>query len=288
MNPAMMQAFMQSDIVEDLMDNEALQRFFMAKQLQGGQQQGGGMRGKAQGLGDFAQFAASGGFGGKPSFGQPSASSTVPQYYPGMDEEMYEWQMMQQAQKNPSTYNPMMADWDIKDWTRYNMMNGNQNAANTAMMMDGDMSDYYMWQSMMQNSQPSTPGPRGNAIEQMQKMALCQTYLQSMSGTQAQQMQAYALYSQAEDIGEDDIRRCMMMQQVQTMQAANSAPSFDFGSGFGRTLPDPKDMMIMAWMNNHQTEGTGTPYYPGMDAEDMLEFNFWQKMKEQVANNQQQ
>merc|ERR1719361_2387681 len=101
-----------------------------------------------------------------------------------------------------------------------------------------------------QQQQPSTAS-RGNAIEQMQKMALCQAYLNSLTGDQAQQMQAFALYSQAQDIGEDDIRRCMMMQHMQT----NMVPS-------PRNLPE---------------------------SEDMMEFNFWQRMKEQVAaNNQQQ
>jgi len=291
MNPQLVQALLQSDMAEDLMDNEALQRFFMAKQMQqqGQQQSGRGPRGKAQGFGDFAQWS---------SFGQqPSTTSTFPQYMPGMDaEEVMQYQMMQQMnQQNPGSYNPaLMADWDLKEWSLYNMMNqqGTQNT-NSAMWMDGDMGDYMMWQSIMNSKQPaSSTGPRGNAIEQMQKMALCQTYLNSMTGTQAQQMQAYTLYAQAEDIGEDDIRRCLMMHQMQTsMSQTNAASStgFDFGSGFGRTLPDPKDMAMMAWMNKNQGEGQGgLQYYPGMDAEDMLEFNFWQKMKEQVANKQQQ
>lgn len=286
MNPAVVQALLRSDVGEDLMENDLVQRFVMAKQMQG---QPTNMRGRPQGFGDYAQFT---GFSG---FGQPQASTpTTPQFYPGMDEEMMEWQMMQNmGQQNPGSYNPMMADWDIKDWTRYNWMNqqGSQNTANNAMWMDGDMSDYLMWQSMNSHQQPST-ALRGNAIEQMQKMALCQTYLKSMTGDQATQMQAYALYSQAEDIGEDDIRACMMMHQVQTSMANAAAPStgFDFGSAFGpRTLPDiNKNMMMMAWMNKNQGEGQGSAYYPGMDSEDMLEFNFWQRMKEQVANKQQQ
>jgi hypothetical protein len=278
-NPAVMQALLQSDIVEDLMDNDLVQQMIMAKQMQGSPR----MRGKAQGFGDYPFYG----------FGQPS-TATTPQFYPGMDEEMMEWQMMQQ--QAPGTYNPLMADWDIKDWTRYNMMNqmnqqGAQNT-NSAMFMDGDMSDMMMWQSIMNSKQPAASrGSRASAIEQMEKMALCQTYLNSMTGTPAQQMQAYTLYKNANDIGEDDIRDCLMMHQMQTANAAQAAPAgFNFGSsGFGRTMPDPKDLAMMAWMNKNQGEGQAGPtYYPGMDAEDMLEFNFWQKMKEQVASNKQQ
>lgn len=288
MNPAMMQAFMQSDFGQDLMDSDLAKAFFMAK-MQGQQAQGQsrspGFRGAAKGFGSYG-----GAFGG---FGQPSSPTTpqyTPLYYPGMDEEMMEMQMMQQMQ--PGSFNPAMTDWDLKDWTRYNMMNQQSggSAMNPMPFMDGDMGDYMMWQSFM-NPQQQGKGPRGNAIEQMQKMALCQTYLNSMSGSQADQMQAYALYSQASDIGEDDIRDCMMMHQMQTAMAANQAPAsgFDFGSGFGpRTLPDKKDLVMMAWMKNHPSgEGQGMTYYPGMDTEEMLEFNFWQKMKDQVATNQQ-
>merc|ERR1719198_2329411 len=108
--------------------------------------------------------------------------------------------MQQMGQQQPGTYNPMMVDWDMKDWTQYNMMNqqGSQNS-NSAMWMDGDMSDYMMWQSLMnsqnQNQKPS--GPRGNAIEQMEKMALCMEYLKSLNGNQALKTDAYsALVSQ--------------------------------------------------------------------------------------------
>jgi len=279
MNPAIMQALLRSDVAEDLMDSDLVQNMMMAKQMQA-QQQAMHSRGKPQGFGDYAQFG---------SFGQTSTTpSSQFQYYPGMDEEMMQWQMMQQ---NPGSYNPMiMADWDIKDWTRYNMMNqqGSQNS-NPAMWMDGDVSDYMMWQSLMNSQKPSSS--RGNAIEQMQKMALCQTYLNSLNGDQAHQMQAYTLYAHAEDIGEDDIRNCLMMHQMQKASAAAAAPStgFDFGSGFGpRTVPDvAKNIAMMAWMNQNQGQGQGPTYYPGMDAEDMLEFSFWQKMKEQVASKQQ-
>jgi len=292
-SPGMMQALMQTDIGQDLMDNDLVQAFMMAKQMQGQQQPSPGPRGSPKGFGDFAQFGG---------FGQTSTTPTTPQfqYYPGMDEDMMRWQMMQQmGQQQPGTYNPMMVDWDMKDWTQYNMMNqqGSQNS-NSAMWMDGDMSDYMMWQSLMnsqnQNQKPS--GPRGNAIEQMEKMALCMEYLKSLNGNQATQMQAYSLYANANDVGEDDIRDCLMMHQMQQASAAAAAPatpSFDFGSGFGsgfgpRTLPDAaKNMAMMAWMNKNQG-GTGVTYYPGLDSEDIMEFNFWQKMKEQVASNKQQ
>jgi len=287
MNPAMMQAFMQSDFGENLMDNDMAKAFFMAK-MQGQQTQSRspGFRGQSKGFGSYG-----GAFGG---FGQPSTPTTpqyTPQFYPGMDEEMMEWQMMQQ---HPGSFNPAMTDWDLKDWTRYNMMMNQQSegSAMNPMLMDGDMGDYMMWHSFMNpQQQQQSKGPRGNIGDNMQKWALCQTYLNSMSGSQTDQMQAFAMYTQAPDIGEDDVRDCMMMHQMQVSMAAAQAPApgFDFGSGFGpRTLPDKKDMVMMAWMNNHSSgEGQGMTYYPGMDTEDMLEFNFWQKMKEQVATNQQ-
>jgi len=289
-NPAMMQAFLRSDVGKDLMDNDLVQTWMVAKQMQGQQGASHSIRGKPQGFTDLFS-----GFGQQ----QPSTPTTTPMFYPGMDEEMMQWQMMQQ---NPGSYNPLMADWDIKDWTRFNMMNqGSQNpstnAAAAAMFTDGDMSDYMMWQSIMNSQQQqqqssSRPGPRGSAVKEMQKMALCQTYLQSATGDQAQQMQAYMMYSQAEDIGEDDIRSCLMMQQMQaSMAPAPAAPStgFNFGGGFGpRALPDGKDIAMAAWMNKQQGEGQGLNYYPGMDSEDMLEYSFWQKMKDQVAAKKQQ
>lgn len=289
MNPAIMQALLRTDVAEDLMDSDIMKNMMMAKQMQGQQQQASrAPRAKANGFGDYAQFSA---------FGQTAPATSTSQsnwYYPLDAEEAMQWQMMQQmGQGQQQTgFNPMMMDWDIKDWTRYNMMNqqgGSQNANAAFMMGDGDVSDYMMWQSFM-NSQKSSQS-RGNAIEQMQKMALCQTYLSSLNGNQANQMQAYALYANAEDIGEDDIRNCLMMHQMQQASAAGAAPStgFDFGSGFGpRTLPDgAKNIAMMAWMNQNQGQGQGPTYYPGMDAEDILEFTFWQKMKEQVANKQQ-
>merc|ERR1719361_1010106 len=62
-NPALMNAVMQSDLVEDLLDNKLVQQYMMAKQLQGGQQPATSSssspgRGRPQGFGDYAQYAS--------------------------------------------------------------------------------------------------------------------------------------------------------------------------------------------------------------------------------------